>query len=354
MVKFGERLPSLMQKGWEQYYIDYEMLKKCIDSLSGTNPDAESADFYAKLEKEVKKMDAFVARKTTEIKKEFNAAGSSPNALSDVKSALDALRRFVGTNIIAATKIVKKHDKNAAPAVQKRDAVAALLKSSAGINAVPPFQRELEKAHGKVNKKPRAEVAIQLSTVNLGEDDEETEAGLRGLPSWLLRGAASDEGALLEAYIADWKIDSDDETTSMIKSSKIDIVANAKEIVDADAANWAVDFSSDAKKWTEMDCGEKLKTTTINLLKIGLIVAALYAFICSLSFLADGFRLVAGRQAGEIFRNSELFNNPIAGMLVGVLVTVLVQSSSTSTSISACRPPAAAPARAAPPPCASN
>ena len=42
---------------------------------------------------------------------------------------------------------------------------------------------------------------------------------------------------------------------------------------------------------------------------------------------------VAGHQAGEIFRNSELFNNPVAGMLVGVLVTVLVQSSSTSTSI---------------------
>ena len=42
---------------------------------------------------------------------------------------------------------------------------------------------------------------------------------------------------------------------------------------------------------------------------------------------------MAGRQAGEIFRNSEVFNNPVAGMLVGVLVTVLVQSSSTSTSI---------------------
>ena len=52
-----------------------------------------------------------------------------------------------------------------------------------------------------------------------------------------------------------------------------------------------------------------------------------------LSFLADGFRLLAGRQAGKIFRNSDVFNNPISGMLVGVLVTVLVQSSSTSTSI---------------------
>ena len=67
--------------------------------------------------------------------------------------------------------------------------------------------------------------------------------------------------------------------------------------------------------------------------KISIILLSLYAFICSLSFLASGFRLVAGRQAGQIFRNSEVFNNPIAGMLIGVLVTVLVQSSSTSTSI---------------------
>ena len=42
---------------------------------------------------------------------------------------------------------------------------------------------------------------------------------------------------------------------------------------------------------------------------------------------------MGGKKAGEVFRNSEVFNNPVAGMLVGVLVTVLVQSSSTSTSI---------------------
>mgnify|MGYP006879447359 CR=1 FL=1 len=58
------------------------------------------------------------------------------------------------------------------------------------------------------------------------------------------------------------------------------------------------------------------------LLKLTLVVAALYFFICSLSFLADGFRLVAGKKAGEVFRNSLVFNNPVAGMLVGVLVTV--------------------------------
>lgn len=40
-----------------------------------------------------------------------------------------------------------------------------------------------------------------------------------------------------------------------------------------------------------------------------------------------------GRAAGEVFSNNELLSNPICGVMIGVLSTVLVQSSSTSTSI---------------------
>merc|ERR1711998_503917 len=97
--------------------------------------------------------------------------------------------------------------------------------------------------------------------------------------------------------------------------------------------DWDVDFTDNSKKWADMDGGEKATKAGILFAKICVILLSLYLFICSLSFLADGFRLVAGRQAGEVFGNSMVFNNPIAGMLVGVLVTVLVQSSSTSTSI---------------------
>jgi len=102
------------------------------------------------------------------------------------------------------------------------------------------------------------------------------------------------------------------------------------EVKDAYAADYSAD---DGKKWSEMDGGEKAKHVASVLLKLAVVLGSLYLFICSLSFLANGFRLVAGRQAGEVFRNNVIFDNPIAGVLVGVLVTVLVQSSSTSTSI---------------------
>jgi sodium-dependent phosphate cotransporter len=93
----------------------------------------------------------------------------------------------------------------------------------------------------------------------------------------------------------------------------------------ADGA-WRVDFHDEDKRSLPV-------LIVLNTIKCSLVLCALYLFICSLSFLADGFRLVAGKQAGEVFRDSEVFNNPVAGCMVGLLVTVLVQSSSTSTSI---------------------
>merc|ERR1711998_422024 len=95
---------------------------------------------------------------------------------------------------------------------------------------------------------------------------------------------------------------------------------------------WDVKFTQDTKSWGELDGGEKAKALTINSCKIGLILLSLYLFICSLSFLADGFRLVAGRQAGEIFQNSAIFNNPIAGkQAISLVMGANIGPSVTST-----------------------
>jgi len=69
------------------------------------------------------------------------------------------------------------------------------------------------------------------------------------------------------------------------------------------------------------------------IVKLLLILASLYFFICSLAFLSDSFRLIGGKNIGAFFADSSLLNNPVVGVMIGVLVTVLVQSSSTSTTI---------------------
>ncbi|XP_071480468.1 sodium-dependent phosphate transport protein 2B-like [Diadema antillarum] len=77
----------------------------------------------------------------------------------------------------------------------------------------------------------------------------------------------------------------------------------------------------------------KVKFVLWTLCRIVLLLGLLYLFICALDFLATAFRLLGGEAAGEVLQNSELLQNPVCGLMIGVLVTVLVQSSSTSTSI---------------------
>ncbi|XP_015794960.1 sodium-dependent phosphate transport protein 2B-like [Tetranychus urticae] len=85
--------------------------------------------------------------------------------------------------------------------------------------------------------------------------------------------------------------------------------------------------------WKELTASGKFRRTLIILLKIICLLLLLYSFITSLDFLASGFRLLGGRAAGSVFHNNELLRNPIVGLIIGILFTVLVQSSSTSTSI---------------------
>jgi len=59
-------------------------------------------------------------------------------------------------------------------------------------------------------------------------------------------------------------------------------------------------------------------------------LASLYLFLVGLQLLGDSFKCLGGRGAGSMFSAIE---NPIAGLMTGILSTVMVQSSSTSTSI---------------------
>ena len=56
----------------------------------------------------------------------------------------------------------------------------------------------------------------------------------------------------------------------------------------------------------------------------------LYFFLVGLDLLGTGAKVMSGCKAGELFGDD---TNPIAGLMVGILATVLLQSSSTTTSI---------------------
>ncbi|XP_074530351.1 sodium-dependent phosphate transport protein 2A-like [Halichoeres trimaculatus] len=77
----------------------------------------------------------------------------------------------------------------------------------------------------------------------------------------------------------------------------------------------------------------KIKLLLINTSKIPILFILLFLFVCSLDTLSSAFQLAGGKVAGDIFQENSVLSNPMAGLVVGILVTVLVQSSSTSTSI---------------------
>eukprot|EP00522_Entomoneis_paludosa_P018886 CAMPEP_0172441026 /NCGR_PEP_ID=MMETSP1065-20121228/1599_1 /TAXON_ID=265537 /ORGANISM="Amphiprora paludosa, Strain CCMP125" /LENGTH=584 /DNA_ID=CAMNT_0013190173 /DNA_START=31 /DNA_END=1785 /DNA_ORIENTATION=+ len=65
---------------------------------------------------------------------------------------------------------------------------------------------------------------------------------------------------------------------------------------------------------------------------VGIVGVALllYFFLFGLDLLGNGAKVMSGCKAGELFGDD---TNPIAGLMIGILATVLLQSSSTTTSI---------------------
>lgn len=63
------------------------------------------------------------------------------------------------------------------------------------------------------------------------------------------------------------------------------------------------------------------------------VLLTLYVFIIALDLMSTGFRICLGLQISQLFRSEAILQSPITGLVIGMIVTVVVQSSSASTSI---------------------
>ena len=78
--------------------------------------------------------------------------------------------------------------------------------------------------------------------------------------------------------------------------------AEARAVASADVVDAAA-FAHQVVPWAQLSPAERAKMVVSILLRLCVIVGALYFFICSLSFLADGFRLVGGKGVGSHVEN---------------------------------------------------
>ncbi|CAF1110963.1 unnamed protein product [Rotaria sp. Silwood1] len=107
------------------------------------------------------------------------------------------------------------------------------------------------------------------------------------------------------------------------------------EIPPVDKWNSVVVSISEHKEsqWKDLNHVERIKHVLLVIGKVIGLLFLLYIFVCSLDIMSSAFRLVGGKITGKAFTEGAILSNPIAGLMLGLLATVIVQSSSTSTSI---------------------
>ena len=76
--------------------------------------------------------------------------------------------------------------------------------------------------------------------------------------------------------------------------------------------------------------GLPVSARTRSLIEWLVVVVAVYVLITAVSGIGSGFKMAVGEQAGELFQFAA---NPFVGLVIGILATVLTQSSSTTTAI---------------------
>jgi hypothetical protein len=96
---------------------------------------------------------------------------------------------------------------------------------------------------------------------------------------------------------------------------------------DLRADPWDVQVpESHERSWAERSGVEKFRFVALQVGKVICVVGLLCMLILSLGIMGDAFQILGGPSAGQVFRNSQIFYNPIAGLVIGVLATVVVHS----------------------------
>ena len=85
--------------------------------------------------------------------------------------------------------------------------------------------------------------------------------------------------------------------------------------------------------WHIMSRGEKWIYLVTSLMRLIAFLSSLYIFIVTLDLMTSAFTLLSRSTIGRAFRSGFFLKNPIVGVMSGILITTILQSSSTVTSI---------------------
>lgn len=84
---------------------------------------------------------------------------------------------------------------------------------------------------------------------------------------------------------------------------------------------------------TSSECVDRKESNIVVSLKLFAIFSTLYFFMWSSSILSQAFNLASYHYAGHFIRTSGFLQNPLIGLMVGIITTVVFQSSGAVTSV---------------------
>mmetsp|Transcript_458 Transcript_458/g.1125 ORF Transcript_458/g.1125 Transcript_458/m.1125 type:complete len:573 (+) Transcript_458:164-1882(+) len=121
--------------------------------------------------------------------------------------------------------------------------------------------------------------------------------------------------------------------TAPVTDLEADLVAKTPVKEEKKGAEFSeADIPEDAT-WGEVlqsCCSHSPQEWVMILLGLAVVLFFLYFFLVGLDLLGSGAKVMGGCAAGQLFGDD---TNPVAGLMVGILATVFLQSSSTTTSI---------------------
>jgi len=85
--------------------------------------------------------------------------------------------------------------------------------------------------------------------------------------------------------------------------------------------------------WNIMSKHEKFIFLLNIFIRILALICSLYIFIITLDLMTSGFTLLSRSTFGKIFQSRLFLKNPIISVMFGIIITTILQSSSTVTSI---------------------
>ena len=326
MVKFEEDLQSECLEVWSDNYLDYKQLKSLLVFSKEDVKDEEIANIFESfdhtLKEELIKIDEFYKTITSSLSSKIDEFTTIDNNEETTKKfnyfyqEIDEIRHFNLLNVVAVIKIIKKRNK-ILNSVNNDKYFVLEINQKDFIEKYNFYKAdELFETYNKLKEK-----SVENYTKRLDSVFNKCEVLLTSIQDTQIDFALNE--LLPGSKPQKWNIE---EIQDYLRN-KLGVTHQLEQIVilenAEDRTNQILSRLGESADSTPATHSQTFQRTII-------ILSSLYAFLFGLDMMGSSFKALSGKNIGDLFQQ---INNPIAGLIVGILVTVMLQSSSTTTSI---------------------